>query len=281
MIFSVSSSLSYNVITTTTFFFNIMASKSSSQRIIEESLVLSPAIAFEEFSTDNSNARFIKLEAQKGTSFTISYKAKVEVQFSRIKEEDLLSTIPFMQMDHEVLQYIAPSRHCESDKLMEFALHKFGDLPNAYAKALAIEDWIFNNVKYSTGSTNSSASATDTVMRGVGACKDAAHLGIALCRALDIPARYFSSYACHLTPPDIHACFEAYINGHWIIFDPTKLAPLNGLVKISNGKDASEAPIASYFGEIYCTKMDVRCTALLDEFVPFNWENRRVEAISY
>jgi hypothetical protein len=118
-------------------------------------------------------------------------------------------------------------------------------------------------------------------MRGVGACKDAAHLGIALCRALDIPARYFSSYACHLTPPDIHACFEAYINGQWIVFDPTKLASLNGLVKISNGKDASEAPIASYYGEIYCTKMDVQCTALSDEFEPFHWENRRGEAISY
>ncbi len=281
MEFSVSSSLSYNVLSTTTFFFNIMALKSTTQLILEESLVVTPAIAFEEFSIDSSNARFIKMEVEKGKSFTITYKAKVDVMFTQIKEEDLLASISFMEMDHDVLPFIAPSRHCESDKLMEFAINKFGTLPNAYAKVLAIEDWIFNNVKYTTGSTNSSASATDTIMRGVGVCKDVAHLGIALCRALDIPARYFTSYACNLTPPDFHACFEAYINGHWIVFDPTKLAPLNGLVKISNGKDASEVAVASYFGEIYCTNMDVQCHPLSDEFVPFNWENRRGEAISY
>lgn len=258
-----------------------MALKSSTQNIIEESLSIIPEMKYEEFSVSNSNTRFIKMEVLAGTSFTINYKAEVEVNHVVLAKNELLATIPFIEMDHEVLQYISPSRHCESDKLMEFAMNKFGALGSTYAKVMAIEDWIYKNVKYSTGSTNSSAAATDTVMRAVGVCKDFSHLGIALCRALDIPARYFTSYASQLTPPDFHACFEAYINGHWIIVDPTRLASLNGLVKISNGKDASEAPIASYYGEIYCTHIDVQCKALSPNFIPFDWKNRTEEAISY
>jgi transglutaminase-like putative cysteine protease len=119
------------------------------------------------------------------------------------------------------------------------------------------------------------------LLHKAGVCKDFAHLGIALCRALDIPARYFTGYASHLNPPDFHACFEAYIGGHWIIFDPTKLAALNGLVKIANGKDASEAAVASYFGDIKCTQMDIQCHPVSTDFIPFDWETRRGEALSY
>jgi transglutaminase-like putative cysteine protease len=248
---------------------------------MEESLIITPAIAFEEFTLNNSDTRFIKMEVEEGMSFTINYKAQVVVNPARIEEKTLLNSIPIINLDHEVLPYISPSRHCESDKLMEFTTKEFGFLPDDYSKALAIEDWIFANICYTTGFTNSSASATDTLLHKAGVCKDFAHLGIALCRALDIPARYFTGYASHLNPPDFHACFEAYIGGHWIIFDPTKLAALNGLVKIANGKDASEAAVASYFGDIKCTQMDIQCHPVSTDFIPFDWETRRGEALSY
>ncbi|MCX6180398.1 MAG: transglutaminase family protein [Bacteroidetes bacterium] len=281
MKFNVCSTLSYDVYSPTTFFFNIKAIKSATQIVESESLVITPPIAFEEFQVSNSDSRFIKLEVEKGCSFTITYRAEVTTSYIKIDEQELLKPMPFIKMDHEALAYISPSRHCESDKLMEFAKKNFGSLPNAYVKALAIEDWIFTHISYVQGSTNSSASATDTLLRTTGVCKDFAHLGIAMCRALDIPARYFAGYASHLNPPDFHACFEAYINGHWIVFDPTKLAGLNGLVRVSRAKDASEAPIAIYFGDIACTFMDVQCHPVSTEFVPFNWEHRRSEALSY
>ena len=281
MKFTVYSTLSYDVFSTTAFFFNIQAIQSAKQIIMEESLIITPSIAFEEFTLNHSDTRFIKMEVEEGKSFTINYKAQVVVNPVRIEEKTLLKSIPIMNLDHEVLPYISPSRHCESDKLMEFATKEFGFLPDDYSKALAIEDWIFDNICYTTGSTNSSASATDTLLHKTGVCKDFAHLGIALCRALDIPARYFTGYACHLNPPDFHACFEAYVGGHWIIFDPTKLAGLNGLVKIANGKDASEVAVASYFGAIRCTKMDIQCHPISTDFIPFGWETRRGEALSY
>lgn len=281
MNFTVYSTLSYDVFSTTTFFFNIQAIQSANQIILEESLIINPAIAFEEFTLNHSDTRFIKMEVEEGSSFTINYKAQVVVNPARIEENALLKSIPIINLDHEVLPYISPSRHCESDKLMEFAIKEFGLLPDDYSKVLAIEGWIFDNICYTTGSTNSSASAKDTLLHKAGVCKDFAHLGIALCRALDIPARYFTGYASHLNPPDFHACFEAYIGGYWIIFDPTKLAALNGLVKIANGKDASEVAVASYFGAIRCTKMDIQCHPISTDFIPFDWQTRRGEALSY
>ena len=84
------------------------------------------------------------------------------------------------------------------------------------------------------GSTNSDTSAYDTVTQRAGVCRDFAHLGIALCRALNIPARYFTGYAYELDPPDFHACFECYLGGRWMVFDATRLAHLNGLVRIAH-----------------------------------------------
>ena len=92
-----------------------------------------------------------------------------------------------------------------------------------------------------------------------GVCKDFAHLGIALCRALDIPARYFTGYAVNLLPPDIHACFEAYIGGQWVLFDPTHLSEKDKLVKIAHGKDASEASVVIFYGNTCCTNMNILC----------------------
>lgn len=281
MNFTIYSSISYDVLSTTTFFFTILPIKSDNQWVVEESLIVTPTIAFEEFAIQHLDTRFIKMEVEKGTSFTIMYKAQVAVNIAHINAKTLLKFTPIIELDPNVLPYISPSRHCESDKLMDFAVSEFGFLVDNYSKALAIEEWIYNNIIYTIGSTNSSASAAETLLSKAGVCKDFAHLGIALCRALDIPARYFTGYACHLNPPDFHACFEAYIGGHWIIFDPTKLAPLNSLVKIANGKDASEAAVASYFGDIICTSMDIQCHPLSDDFVSYDWKNRREEAISY
>jgi transglutaminase-like putative cysteine protease len=85
---------------------------------------------------------------------------------------------------------------------------------------------------------------------------------------LTIPARYFTGYAYQLNPPDFHACFEAYIGGQWLIFDATRLAPLNGLVKIAAGRDAADASVASIFGSVTSKNVQVACQVLEKGFVP-------------
>jgi transglutaminase-like putative cysteine protease len=97
-------------------------------------------------------------------------------------------------------------------------------------------------------------SAFDTVTQRIGVCRDFAHLGIALCRALGIPARYVSAYAWRLDPPDFHAVFEAFLNGPsgagWHLFDPTRMSAPNGLVRIGIGRDAAEVAFCTAYEEV-------------------------------
>jgi transglutaminase-like putative cysteine protease len=102
----------------------------------------------------------------------------------------------------------------------------------------------------------------DTIEQRRGVCRDFAHLGIALCRALNVPARYVTAYAYQLNPPDFHACFEVFVNGWWYVFDPTRLAPLNGLVRIATGRDAADAAVCTIFGDPQLTKSMVSCELL-------------------
>ena len=105
-----------------------------------------------------------------------------------------------------------------------------------------------------------------------GVCRDFAHLGIAMCRALTIPARYFTGYAHQLEPQDFHACFEASIGERWLLFDAARLAPLNGLVRIATGRDAADAAVAKLFGGVVGTKVTVNCQPADEGFVPLRGE---------
>ena len=203
----------------------------------------------------------------------IRYKAEVDIDYNIIHQRKLSHTVPVNKLDANEMHYLFPSRYCQSDKLQKLASKEFGGVESAYGKVSAITEWIYNNVEYISGATNSSTSAHDTLTERVGVCRDFAHLGIALCRALTIPARYFTGYAYNLNPPDFHACFEAYIGGEWVFFDPTKLVPVNGLVKIANGRDAGDAAVASIFGKASSSSIVVKCDCKDPDFKPIYFTN--------
>ena len=192
-----------------------------------------------------------------------------------------VSEVPVSKLDPSVLPYLYPSRYCQSDKLYRIANSKFGHLANPFEKALTVTNWIHSHVQYLSGSTNAQTSAYDTVTELQGVCRDFAHLGIALCRALNIPARYFTGYAHKLDPQDFHACFEAHLGNEWILFDPTKLVPLNGLVKIATGRDAAESAVANLFGTITSEYVSASCKVLEDNFTPFYYNTEKLTGISY
>jgi hypothetical protein len=281
MKFNLFSELSYEVFSTTTFIFNIQAARLSNQEIIEENLFITPTIDFVEFSINNDEARFIKLVVNQGNNFTITYKATVDLHYKIIDNTNLLKTIPVAAFSNDVIPYLFPSRHCQSDKLRKFATKEFGYLINEYDKVIAINEWIFNHTDYISGASDSGTSAIDTLIQREGVCKDFAHMGIALCRSLDIPARYITGYGYNLQPPDFHACYEAYLGGNWIFFDATKMVALNGFVKIANAKDATEVAVASFFGNTNCTYMNVQCTTTDEPFIPFIPADAKMEALSY
>ncbi len=267
MRFNVSSQVTYAINGPSTLILNVHALRSRAQRIERESFVVEPLVKCENLVLDRGENRLVRLETGTAKELKITYRATVETQVNLIPVEQLTAQT-MNKLDRHVIPFIYPSRYCQSDKLARLAFNKFGLLKNSFQKVTAITDWIHKNVQYLSGSTNWQTSAFDTITERAGVCRDFAHLGIALCRALNIPARYFTGYAHQLQPPDFHACFEAHVGGRWLIFDPTKLVPLNGLVRIAIGRDAADAAVATIFGPTVCTSAAVDCVPSETGFTP-------------
>lgn len=280
MKFNVSAKLTYNVQEASTIILNIHAIRSSAQTILNESFVIDPYIKTEELIPVQGENRYVRFEVPEAAIVKIDYNALIDTSFKKINGA-LLNDVPVIQLQPSVLPYLSPSRYCQSDKLYRFANTRFGKIENAFEKVLALTDWIYNNVEYLSGSTNSETSAYDTATEQAGVCRDFAHLGIALCRALSIPARYFTGYSYELKPSDFHACFEAYLGNEWVLFDATKLAPLNGMVKIATGRDAADTAIATMFGNVYCSYIAVSCELAEEKFKPFNYDRKKPRGITY
>ncbi|MEO6330391.1 MAG: transglutaminase family protein [Ginsengibacter sp.] len=276
----ISADLKYIINPSGTLIFNIHALRTQKQTVLEETLLIEPYFKVEELTSGYGENRLIRLEVLKETEISISYKAIVDNYY---KETDHTNQteISVAELDTSVFPYLYPSRYCQSDKLFRFADSKFGKIDNPFLKVLSLTDWIYNNVQYLSGSTNSQTSAYDTVTELAGVCRDFAHLGIALCRALTIPARYFTGYAHKLEPQDFHACFEAYLGNEWVLFDATKLVPLNGLVKIATGRDAADSSVANLFGNISCQSINVSCSIKEDNFEPFYYDSSKLTGLSY
>lgn len=270
MRFQVSGRLEYEISQPTTLILNIHAQRNPGQTILEEHFSVEPYVQVEEFSPDGDENRFVRLETGKKKQLAISYAAIVECHHALVPATKI-EHVPVAELDRRVIPYLFPSRYCQSDRLSRLSRDLFGKIAHPYKKVMAITDWIHDNVEYLRGSTDSETSAYDTVTQRTGVCRDFAHLGIALCRALSIPARYFTGYAYQLEPPDFHACFEAYVGGQWLVFDPTRLSSPNGLVRIANGRDAADAAVASIFGRACGTKMEVDCQVVKGQkFAPLS-----------
>lgn len=280
MRFKVFSNVEYEVHNESTIILNIHALQTTHQTVIEETFSTTPYIKAEELLSDHGENRFMRLEIPDSCILNIEYSAIVDTTFELIGFE-ALTDVPISRMDPYILPYLYPSRYCQSDKLYRLANNKFGNIGNAYERVLALTEWIHRNVEYLSGLTNSQTSAYDTVTEQAGVCRDFAHLGIALCRALTIPARYFTGYSYKLDPPDFHACFEAYMGGKWVIFDATMIAPLNGLVKIASGRDAADAAIASIFGNVNFGKIKVESACIQEGFDPYFYHSSELKGLSY
>ncbi len=280
MLFNVASDLEYTVHFPSTMLLSIHAQRNASQSVVEEHFSIEPRVQFEEFLAEGSENRFIRLKTGRAKQLKISYRASVDCRFSLLPIRDI-NLVPLVELNRTALPYLFPSRYCQSDKLGRLAWDLFGKLKHPYERVLAILDWLHENVGYVPGSTSSDTSAYDTVTQRQGVCRDFAHLGIALCRALNIPTRYLSGYAYQLTPPDFHACFECHIGGHWLVFDATRLSHPNGLVRIGTGRDAADAAVASIFGSVSLTKIQVDCTLSPDQkFVGMTRQRAKTTAVS-
>ena len=266
MEFSVQAKLGYRVQQETPFVFNVQAQSFTGQTIQSKSLRIEPELQTESWTMPESGNRYFRLIAPPG-AFKISYQTKVDLGHPA-EDPTAVFEVPPGELPLSVLTHLYPSRYCQSDRIDRFAQRTFGNLPMGYQRVVDVCNWIHDNVDYVSGASDALTSAYDIVSQRAGVCRDFAHLGIALCRALGVPARYISAYAWRLEPPDFHGVFEAFLRGPsgfgWYMFDPTRMADPNGIVRIGVGRDAAEVAFCTQFGEMDYDKPEVSITGPID-----------------
>ena len=190
-------------------------------------------------------------------AFRVSASATVHVANS-VESAPGLRPTAIEALPDAVLHFLIPSRYCESDKLDGLAGEVASGAVAGYDQVERIRTWIHDNVRYEPGSSTSSTSAVDTAEQRQGVCRDMAHLGIALTRSLDIPARMVVGYLEGLDPMDLHAWFEAYIGDRWYTFDSHPEQTRAGSIVIAHGRDAADVALATQFGPSQLTQLTVR-----------------------
>ncbi len=255
----IDSLLEYDVTHPAHFLFNIEAAFHDGHHILEERLTITPSVKVRTFRDERNGNRFVRLDAPKGV-LSINYHAKIEIAPIVVPlhlDETPLSTVP-----DDVLHYLMPSRYCESDVLSRAAQQLFGHLPKGLSRVKAIESWLHEFIQYTPGFSNSTTTSQEVFVQRAGVCRDFAHLGITMCRALNIPARLVVGYVNFAEPPqDFHAVFEAWLGdgaeGRWVLFDGTRMAPLDRLVRIGTGRDAKDVAFATIFGGVYMLRKEL------------------------
>jgi len=154
----------------------------------------------------------------------------------------------------DTLVYLLGSRYCETDRLSEIAWQLFEKTPPGWARVQAICDFVHRHIAFGYEHARASKTAWEAYAEGKGVCRDYAHLAVAFCRCMNIPARYCTGYLSDIGTPkpwaagDFAGWFEAYIGGHWRTFDPRNNVPRIGRILIAQGRDASDVPITQTFG---------------------------------
>ena len=256
--FDLSITLDYNVIAPSDYVFIIQPTNTPYQRVTWEQLVTEPAMPAEEElhgAAGTPANRHLRVRVEPG-QFKLRYDAIVDLVHHFALPADLRE-VPIAELPASVLQYIYPSRYCQSDRLLDAARAEFGSMAPGYDRVEAIRKWVQERTKFQIGSSHVGTSALDTFECRTGVCRDFAHLMITMCRALNIPARLATGidYGADpsLGPTDFHCYVEAYLGDRWFLFDPSGISPRMGLIRIGTGRDASEVAFATIFGTVQWT----------------------------
>ena len=152
----------------------------------------------------------------------------------------------------DALTFLLGSRYCETDRLSDTAWELFGNAPTGWARVQTICDYVHKHIKFDYQNASRTRSALEIYTGKIGVCRDYAHLAIAFCRCMNIPARYCTGHLADIGVPvglgDFAAWFEAYLDGEWHIFDPRNNMRRIGRVLIARGRDAADVPISNNFG---------------------------------
>jgi transglutaminase-like putative cysteine protease len=246
-------SLAYQVTGTAALLLNVKPRPNRDHAVVFEALTLGDNLPAEKFTDSHGNA-VLRVRLAPGANY-IRHDAIVAVS-SRPDNHDLPPVAPQAPCDlpTDVLRYTLPSRYCDSDKLINFAWEKFGQVEHGLPRVTAISRWLHDNIEYRYMSGRADISAWDVLQRGYGVCRDFAHLAIALNRTFNLPARYVTGHLPDIGFPDpenhmdFHAYAEVYVGGHWFTTDARFHVPRIGRIKVSCGQDAVDGAFSTIFG---------------------------------
>jgi len=248
--------LKYDVFGQSDFVLNICPARTRAQRVLNETLEVEGATPSYTF-TDPITANRINRLYTEGGPLTVRYHGTVELDHV-IDDPATIEERAIRSMPSDVVPYILPSRYCPSDKMRGLANAMFGNVVPGYARVASICEWVTQHVRFKSGASDATTCAMDTFGSRVGVCRDYAHLMIAMCRALNIPARYVTGvdYGADpaLGPTDFHAYVEVFLGQRWYLFDASGLTPVMGLIRIGTGRDAADVSFATLFGSVRCLR---------------------------
>jgi transglutaminase-like putative cysteine protease len=178
---------------------------------------------------------------------------------------------PVEGLPDETLPFLLGSRYCETDRMSEIAWQLFSHAPSGWARVQAICDYVHQHITFGYEHARATKTAMEVLHERAGVCRDYAHLAIAFCRCMNIPARYCTGYLGDIgvppvdSPMDFAGWFEAWLDGRWYTFDARNNIPRIGRVLIARGRDAADVAISTSFGPNTLKSFQVRTDEVRDE----------------
>jgi transglutaminase-like putative cysteine protease len=238
------------------------------QRLASESWGTSPSLSWSSYHDAYGNV-CDRLTLPPGEA-VVRYDAQVDVPgvYDDIDKE--ARQVPIESLPDEAMVFLLPSRFCLSDVLRDQAWNLFGGTEPGWPRVAAVCDWVHENVQFQVASSGPLTSALDVWECRTGVCRDFSHLGLTLCRSLNIPARYVFGYMPDVgvpvvEPMDFCAWFEAYLEDRWWTFDPRNNIPRIGRVVIGRGRDALDVAMVTTYGAPTLKRMTVWADEIGDQ----------------
>ena len=233
----------------------------ASQRLTSETWVAEPLLPRTSYHDVYGNV-CDRMTLPAGPS-VVRYDALVEVPSDFDDADKGARQVPVESLPDEAMVYLLPSRFCLSDVLRDRAWELFGATEPGWSRVVAVCDWVHDNVRFQAGASTALTSALDVWESRTGVCRDFAHLGLTLCRSLNIPARYVFGYLPDIGVPPPHepmdfcAWIEVYLEHRWWTFDPRNNVARTGRVVIGRGRDALDVAMVTTYGAPFLQRMTV------------------------
>lgn len=235
----------------------------------EEILVVDPQVRIADYS-DTFGNRCARLMAEAGR-MRFRSDCLVEVSGEPDRQERVAKAHEIYELPDEALRFLLPSRYCEVDRMLDIAWQLFGNTHPGWARVQAVCDFVHQHIHFDYLQARSTRTAYDAYQERVGVCRDFTHLAIALCRCLNIPARYCTGYLGDIgvpatdDPMDFSAWFDVYLGGEWHTFDARNNTPRIGRILMARGRDAADVALLTSFGPSRLVQFTVRTEEVVED----------------